>query len=107
MVDQLMSKRLKAEARQPAGAAMLACERWNLPRGATRENDFALLSATGKPFWGNCGCRRKAIVADNSSDCPATSTTGRDCLRRLYGSRNGNGCDFVRHVRGKHGLFLL
>jgi hypothetical protein len=69
MVDGLMSKRLKAEARRPGSGAILACERWTLPRGAARENDFALLSATGKPFSGNCGCRRKAILADNSSDC--------------------------------------
>ncbi|MFM0628790.1 hypothetical protein [Paraburkholderia xenovorans] len=69
MVDGLMSKGLKAEARRPGSGAILVCERRNLPAGATRENDFALLSATGKPFSGNCGCRRKAILADNSSDC--------------------------------------
>lgn len=42
-------------------------------------DDFALLCATGKPFSGNCGCRRCVILADNGLDCPVTSTTGRDC----------------------------
>jgi len=76
MVDGLVSKRLKADPGAPAGGAILAYERRKWPRGAARENDFALLSATGKPFWGNCGCRRKGILADNSSDCPVTSTSG-------------------------------
>ncbi|CAE6696837.1 hypothetical protein R69927_03420 [Paraburkholderia domus] len=31
----------------------------------SRENDFALLYATGKPFSGNCGCRRSSVLADN------------------------------------------
>jgi hypothetical protein len=41
-------------------------------------DDFALLYATGKPFSGNCGCRKRPIVADNPSHCPVMSTAGRD-----------------------------
>jgi hypothetical protein len=37
----------------------------NAPHDNSRENDFALLCATGKPFWGNCGCRRSTIFTDN------------------------------------------
>jgi hypothetical protein len=43
-----------------------------------RNDDFALLYATGKPFSGNCGCRKQAIVVDNPSHCPVISTAGRD-----------------------------
>ncbi|WP_152530814.1 hypothetical protein [Paraburkholderia dilworthii] len=48
------------------------------PGSVGRSDDFALLCATGKPFSGNCGCRKQAIVADNSSHCPVIFTAGRD-----------------------------
>jgi hypothetical protein len=35
------------------------------PHNGSRNNDFALLCATGKPFSGNCGCRSSTILVDN------------------------------------------
>jgi hypothetical protein len=62
------------EVQRPRGHISLRPTPW--ASGTTREKDFALLCATGKPFWGNCGCRKKAIPNDNSSDCPVLRLPG-------------------------------
>ncbi|MBC8729256.1 hypothetical protein F6X39_13315 [Paraburkholderia sp. UCT2] len=46
-------------------------------RLARRNRDFALLCATGKPFPGNCGCRKRANPIDNPSERPVHPTPGR------------------------------
>ncbi|RZF29571.1 hypothetical protein EVC45_12220 [Paraburkholderia sp. UYCP14C] len=46
-------------------------------RHARRNRDFALLYATGKPFPGNCGCRKSANPNDNPSARPVNPTPGR------------------------------
>jgi hypothetical protein len=69
MVDGVME--LVVDASDAAAAAAATS-------GTGGNDDFALLYATGKPFWGNCGCRKRPIVADNPSHCPVISTAGRD-----------------------------
>ncbi|WP_157447875.1 hypothetical protein [Paraburkholderia ginsengiterrae] len=73
MVDGLMDKEVDGGSSTPQAChARVALRRSQ----AARKIDFALLSATGKPFWGNCGCRGTAILADNPFDYPVISTTG-------------------------------